>query len=939
MSVKQISFQLIHIKNPFDPYKDMDRSVEHSIFDITIRELLKRKHGPDFVEFPIATLCIVNGNPMVRAEWDTYIIQDKDIITFATLAGGIETIIIYAIIAVVAVVAVVALMGDPTLPGTVNQADSVYNYSGQKNRTRLNEPIEIHYGKNKIYPSYGALVYTQYEDNDQINFSLYCIGQGRYEIHDVLLEDTPLDDFDDAEYEVTGPGGIVTLFPDNVITSVEVSNIQLYSSSDPEYVSPGWNGPFIINPPGTLCKRIEYDITFPQGLYKNDEGKLKNLTVDFELAYRQIDDSGADVGAWVTTAYSVTRNTNTPQRITYKITVPTAGRYKVRARRTDVKNLKTNYVSQLNWEAVRAFLPNTKDYGEVTMLAVRVKANNNVNNNAQQRVNVIATRKLKEWNKATQTWSGFVTSRSIVWAFADCFLNTEYGAALDDQYIDLDALYDLNEIYQDRDEHFDFTFESSLTVWDIAKTIARAGRGIPMPLGSRVGFIRDYPKLLASGVFNQETIIENSFRIDYKNYQPDETDSIIMVYIDPDTWLEEEVLCFLPGSPHINSERITFAGCKSRAHAYHEGMYIMANRSLVRDTIVFKTGLEGHIPTYGDRIYVYHDIPQVGMGAGFVLGIDGDTLTLSEPVAFSDGPPSSVDYVFIIRSKRGAAIGPFLVHDDAVEGNVIKLTIAPDMDNYEFNNFNEPPIFLFGKSDSVSLDCKVLEVNPSDDDTVEIVCSNYVDDIFLYDETDPSDLDSPTTPPRIPNRPVITTITVSSSPLQESYIIVGWSPALGAVRYRLEYSYDNVNWTHAVTQQTTSFIISINPGTIYLRVAGINAGRGPWKTWDGIVGISKFIPGYPDNLVTTSPTANQRKFTWNASPYATAYKIEIQSIGAGAPCRVEEIYELEYLYKKADYLADGGSNNSWVFRVYGVNSKGSSQFNLTVITPSPAWYP
>jgi hypothetical protein len=931
-------FQVVHIQNPFDPYKDMVREVKDWHPDLTVMSYLRDRYGNEFKYFDRPTLCQVNGVPKMYEEWETARIYPGQIVSLTALPGEVVTLIIYAVVAIVAALAVVLLMGDPTLPGNLASPESVYNYSGQKNRLRIGEPIEVVYGKKRVYPSYAASIYTQYYDNDQYNFSLYCVGQGRFEIHDILLEDTPLDDFEDAEYEVIPPNDEVTLFPDNVITSVEVGNIELYGPNEPEYTS--WSGPFTINPPTTLCKRIEFDLTFPQGLYKNDEGKLKIIDVDVDLQYREIDDDGDPVGArtWTTVSKTWNLQTNTPQRFTIKVNPPTKGRFEVRARRTNNARLNVKFVEQLNWEACRAFLPSTKDYGDVTILAVKVRANNNVNNNTQQRVNLIVTRKLHMWNSTTHTWSALTPTRSIVWAFCDAFRNSEYGANLDGDYLDLDALAELDNEYTDRGENFDFIFDNPLTVWEVAKTIARVGRAVPMLVGSKITMIRDYPKLLSSAVFGSENIIKDSFMVQYKHFQPDETDSVIMTYIDPDTHVEEEVLCVMPGGTSINPERITFAGCSKRSHAYHEGMYILANRLLVKDTITFRTGLEGHIPTYGDRISVYNDIPMVGLGSGFVLELDGDVIHLSQPVEFSEGLPSVVEYAVIIRRKNGTAAGPFIVESGT--GTTLTLTVAPDPDDYAFSNYNEPPIFLFGLNEQISLDCKVVEITPSDDETVEIVCTNYEPDIFLWDETAPPPLDDPDRPPRIPDRPVVDFITVSDSPLQNSYIIVGWSPALGATRYILQFSYDNVNWNIATKQTGTSFVLAVNPATVYLRVAGINVDRGPWKEWTGFVGLPKFVAGYPDNLATASPSSTSRQFTWNASAYATVYRIQIQSIGAAAPCRDEEIYDLKFTYTKAMYLADGGSHASFVFRVYGVNAKGSSQFNLTVvITSSPTWYP
>jgi hypothetical protein len=84
-------------------------------------------------------------------------------------------------------------------------------------------------------------------------------------------------------------------------------------------------------------------------------------------------------------------------------------------------------------------------------------------------VNCIVTRKLPIW--ADGGWSIPQPTRSIAWAFADA-ARAEYGAELPDTRIDLGGLSDLDAVWENRGDHFDGVFDTSMTVWEALKLVS-----------------------------------------------------------------------------------------------------------------------------------------------------------------------------------------------------------------------------------------------------------------------------------------------------------------------------------------------------------------------------------------------------------------------------------------------------------------------------------
>ena len=69
----------------------------------------------------------------------------------------------------------------------------------------------------------------------------------------------------------------------------------------------------------------------------------------------------------------------------------------------------------------------------------------------------------------------------------------------------------------------------------------------------------------------------------------------------------------------------------------------------------WKTGMEGHIPTFGDLVWINHDLLSTDQQfGGTVEAVAGDVLTLSRDVALSEG----ATWYILIRDRYGGPSGP-----------------------------------------------------------------------------------------------------------------------------------------------------------------------------------------------------------------------------------------------------------------------------------------
>lgn len=383
-----------------------------------------------------------------------------------------------------------------------------------------------------------------------------------------------------------------------------------------------------------------------------------------------------------------------------------AGRYEVRAIRTNAKDMSARAGSDLNWNALKAHLVGDDDFGNVTLLAMKMRATDNLSQRSSRMVNCIVTRKLPIWDAVTG-WSAPQATRSIAWACAD-ILKSSYGAKLEDSRIDLQALVALDTIWTARGDTFNGVFDRKLTVWDALSQVARCGRAVAFLQGGLVRFVRDEPKTLPVALFSPRNIVKGSFKIDYVMPGEDTADSVTVEFFNEKTWKPDEVTVSLPDSSADQPATVSLFGSTNKSHAIREGLYMAAANRYRRRMVSFKTELEGLIPTYGDLIAISHDMPRWGE-AGDVVAYDPPYLDLSESVSFNEGD----SHYIVLRKKDGSVSGPWLVSAGANERQVM---LGEELDFTPYTGSEqERTHFAFGIGEQWGVLARVTAVKPRGD--------------------------------------------------------------------------------------------------------------------------------------------------------------------------------------------------------------------------------
>jgi len=233
----------------------------------------------------------------------------------------------------------------------------------------------------------------------------------------------------------------------------------------------------------------------------------------------------------------------------------------------------------------------------VTLLAIRMRATDNLSQRSSRLINCIVTRKLP------------------------------------DARIDLAALAQLDQVWATRGDQFDGVFDQQVTVWEALTRVARCGRAVPFLQGGIARLVRDEARSLPVALFSPRNIVKNSLKIQYVMPGEETADAVTVEFFSSRTWKPDEVTVSLPGSSSINPAKLRLFGCTTEAHAVREGLYLAAANRYRRRIITLRTELEGLIPTYGDL----PDIPiETGLSAErthFAFGVAEQWSLLARVIA------------------------------------------------------------------------------------------------------------------------------------------------------------------------------------------------------------------------------------------------------------------------------------------------------------------
>lgn len=600
--------------------------------------------------------------------------------------------------------------------GAFASPGSVYNVSTSGNQARLGQPIPVIYGRHRIFPDFASQPYIEFRDNDQYFHAFYCVGQGHYNIPpgSLFIDDTLLSHFTDVWSAVLSPGSLPTRVHANVVTAPEVTGQEIQGGT--------YTAGFAACGPRQTASHIGVDVLFDRLGVAQDDGSMADKSVPIRFEARTIDDFGVATSAWFVLGSEVfTAATTTPQRYSRKFTLPTPARVEVRCVRTDAKDDNSRVFNDPMWGGLRAYLSTPATLSSTaTHFELVIRASEQLSGLSQRKVNMIPRRMLKTWNPTTGWSADPVETRSIAWALADLWKDPTYGDGLPDERIDLQTLYELDQVWSARQDRLDIVFDSRVTSWDAAKTIAQAGRATPFRRMGVNTLARDSQQSLPVTAYTTRNMLPGA-SIGYALPTEQTADGIVVEYFDNRSWDWREVDCPAPGKtvrsasdPRYNAllpsmsnpVRLRLAGVTGAIQAEREGLYQAAQNVYRRKFPAWTTELQGMLPAYGSLVVCAPPMATL-IQAGDVAHWQGTAriATLTEPPQFEPGKA----HFIVLHRDDGSVTEPIEVTPGAGPNDVV-LADDPDFPIVFADPDRERPKYFFGTSEGHRVMTRVLGI-------------------------------------------------------------------------------------------------------------------------------------------------------------------------------------------------------------------------------------
>ena len=793
------------------------------------------------------TVVVCDGQELTASQYGQTLSAQTHLV-LVSLPQGLAplTVLLISLAATTAVALLLPGMVEPDLHEGGDGRSNNHTLSLRQNRARLGQPKPVLYGRMRVYPDLSANAFSVYASDDQVVYLLFEVTQGACTVDEASLrfEDTAFSAFDNARYEIVPPGRRSRLFPRAVVTSSEVSKIELETT----------HGPFAVNEPATEVTQVSFDLVAPGGIYRQrSSGKANRISESFTAQVRPIDAAGVATGAYQTLGV-VTLSSHGPtlrdairRTVTYDVT---PGRYEARMVRITPKSTSTKIIDVVQWTALRGYVADALPVTDSTRVAVKIRSSEQLGNRALTKFNLVAERHLPVWDG--QAWSDPVATRNVAWAFADACRNTTYGGGRDDAHIDLAGLLTL----AGERLNCDGIFDSKTDLWSALRRIAQTAIGSPVDQEGVYRLMTDRAQSTAVQLFNMRNIVKDSFAIDYAGVLEETADHVVAEYYDEaQDYRKTEVTCALPGGTTRTPRRVPLWGVTDNTRAWEIGLTLAAMNRYRRRTVTFETGAEGRIPRLGERVRVAH----------YQLGVDQGSTIVSGDVLSYDAPSRTLDLAEPVQSSGFS--DPFIVLHDLdgrplaayrcqVAGprrvviNDPQFTPGTDDTGLVFEADYAAPRFQLGEGAEFDALVKITDIEPRES---RVRIRGFIDAPAVYT------IINGKRPPASPQLdalkdllPRVYALTAFGEGTQtEPEVTLTWR-GVNADRYQVEYLTSGASWQLADIVSSPYFIDAPQtPGVIRYRVAGISVFRGPWRsiTIDTHTLVPLEVPPAPTGLV------------------------------------------------------------------------------------------
>ena len=484
-------------------------------------------------------------------------------------------------------------------------------------------------------------------------------------------------------------------------------------------------------------ERLLVNISADNGMYKDKGGSSKkSASVTAEVQYQLIDANGNPYGTMYTQQGTLTGRSADSTGMTIIAYLPTPSAFRCRCRR--VTELDLDFEGQVVDEIKYSNLYGqsrdvTPNYGDRTTVHTARKQTPRATAVKQPQLKMLVTEMCYKYLGAgvfdTELTPNTQAIQSLIRLLRDPIVG---GLSLTNSNMDrLLAIQNEVESYfgSALAGQFCYTFDSyDTTAQDIINTIADAIFCNPYREGHAVLLDMDRPRIGPEMVFTHRSKAPNGEKWTRNFNDKSAFDSLKFSYIDPKTNIKETIT--IPADGGVKTETYDSKGVRNYQQAYWLAYRRLQRNSLNRVAVQFTAMEEGVLARPGRAISVVKG-SRVSPYDGYVVAVDGLTLTLSQNIEFTPGD----DHSIILKKRDGSAQSVGIVA--GASSRTVIMTSAPEEAIYVGNSALKTE-FSFGNEERHNAQMMIVStIEPGDDRTVKITGYNYTDDYYLYDGVSP----------------------------------------------------------------------------------------------------------------------------------------------------------------------------------------------------------
>lgn len=482
-------------------------------------------------------------------------------------------------------------------------------------------------------------------------------------------------------------------------------------------------------------ERVVANIAAANGMYKDNGSKLRT-SVTVELQYQLLDETGVPYGDVYSKQSVISGRSADYTGVTIYADLPMRSKVRVRARRVTDLDLSfegtvVDEVSYINlYGQVRDTTPH---YGNRTTVHSARKQTPRAAEIKQPQLRMVATEMVYKYlgNGVFDTVMTPNTQaiQSLIRLARDPVVgNLNLTTSNMDKLL---ATQNEIENYFGNAEagQFCYTFDDyKMTMQDIISTIADAIFCTPYRKGQDILLDFERPRMGPEMVFTHRSKTTASEKWTRTFNDAQVYDSLKFSYIDPDTNVKETIS--IPAEGGVNTETYDSKGIRNYRQAYWAAYRRYQKNLLKKVTVSFTATEEGVFVLPGRAISVVKG-SRVAPQDGYVVAVNGLTLTLSQPVTFTPGDDHS-----LILKKRDGGVQSVAVVPGSHDREVVMLS-APQEAIYTGNSALKTEFSFGNEARHNAQMILVSTVDPGDDRTVKITGINYEADFYKYDGVAP----------------------------------------------------------------------------------------------------------------------------------------------------------------------------------------------------------